>query len=534
LAAVWWAAAVFAGFLACESALWRIGSYAGYRAILADKAAVRVELFGHLTGHSGGYFSERLGGGLADRVASTGEAVHQVFNSVLFNVIPVCSDFCAALLLLTTVGWRLAATLCSVVVLSGAALVLLSRRGSRHHNSYADRASEVVGELVDALSNIWLIRAFSGHSREHGRFAALVDAEQHAQRDSLFYVERLRVLHDLGLWLVSGAMLVWVLRLWAAGSASAGDVILTLTLAFRILHGSRDLAFALANSTQWVARIADALRVIGERHNIVDLPSAGTHIPRGGSIAFEAVDFAYPDGTRVFSAFDLDIFPGQRVGLVGPSGAGKSTLIALVQRLYNLDGGRILIDDQDIGEMKQDSLRAAIAVVPQDVTLFHRSVLENIRYGCPDANDAAVLAAARAARCDDFICALPQGYATVVGDRGAKLSGGQRQRIGIARALLKDAPIILLDEATSALDSEAEIEIHRALETLMRGRTVLAIAHRLSTLGDFDRVVVLQNGQIVEDGSPAELRRQFGAFYRMCRLQEARPAQADLRLAHAG
>ena len=200
-------------------------------------------------------------------------------------------------------------------------------------------------------------------------------------------------------------------------------------------------------------------------------------------------------------------------------------MIGLVQRLFDINGGRLLMDGQDLRTMTQDSLRAAIAVVPQGVSLFHRSVLENIRYAKPEASDEAVLAAAKAARCDDFIRALPQGYATIVGERGAKLSGGQRQRLGIARALLKDAPIIVLDEATSALDTEAELEIQQALAAVMKGRTVLAIAHRLSTVAKFDRLVVLRDGRIVEQGTPAELRRRRGLFDRMCRLQEEGPMQ---------
>jgi ATP-binding cassette, subfamily B, bacterial len=334
------------------------------------------------------------------------------------------------------------------------------------------------------------------------------------------YVERMRVLHDLALWLMAGGMLAWTLHLWSEGRVSPGDVILTLAMAFRILHGSRDLAFALVNATQFIARIADSIQVIGENHRVVDEPGARPLIHLGGSIEFDNVDFSYPTGHQVFDDFNLSIEPGQRVGLVGPSGAGKSTLIGLVQRLADVDGGRVLIDNQDIRAMTQDSLRAAIAVVPQDILLFHRSALENIRYARPEATDEEVLAAARAARCDDFIRALPEGYDTIVGERGMKLSGGQRQRLGIARALLKDAPIVVLDEATSALDSASEIEIQRALEVLMCGRTVLAIAHRLSTVSKFDRVIVLQQGRIVEDGPPAELRRRRGFFDRMCRLQE--------------
>jgi ATP-binding cassette subfamily B protein len=334
------------------------------------------------------------------------------------------------------------------------------------------------------------------------------------------YIEGIRVLHDLGLWLMAGAMLAWTLYLWSKGQVSPGDVVLTVTISFRILHGSRDFAFNLVNASQFIARIAESIQVIGESHSVVDRPGARPLVHLGGGIEFENVEFSYPGGNRVFDDFNLRIEPGQRVGLVGPSGAGKSTLIGLVQRLADVDGGRILIDDQDIRVMTQDSLRAAIAVVPQDISLFHRSVLDNIRYARPEAMNDEVLAAARAARCDDFIRALPEGYGTIVGERGTKLSGGQRQRLGIARALLKDAPIVVLDEATSSLDSGSEIEIQRALEVLMRGRTVLAIAHRLSTVAKFDRVIVLQHGCIVEDGSPADLRRRHGWFDHMCRLQE--------------
>ncbi|MBV9202223.1 MAG: ABC transporter ATP-binding protein, partial [Alphaproteobacteria bacterium] len=467
---VWWALAFFATLLAGESVLWRCGSWFGYRAILVDKAEAKLDLFNHLIGHSSRYFSDRLGGSLANRISSTGDSVQQVFSAVLFNIAPVCADFCAALAMLATVEWHLVAALFGFVFVAAGTLIRLSQRGMPRHRFHADRAAEVGGELVDVLSNIWVVKAFSARARERGRFERLLRIEQDAHRDSVMYVERMRVLHDLALWLMAGGMLAWTLHLWSQGRVTPGDVILTLAMAFRILHGSRDLAFALVNATQFIARIADSIQVIGENHRVVDKPGARPLVHLGGSIEFDDVDFSYPTGHRVFDRFNLRIEPGQRVGLVGPSGAGKSTLIGLVQRLADIDGGRILIDDQDIRSMTQDSLRAAIAVVPQDILLFHRSALENIRYAKPEATDDEVLAAARAARCDDFIRALPEGYDTIVGERGMKLSGGQRQRLGIARALLKDAPIVVLDEATSALDSASEIEIQRALEVLMRGR----------------------------------------------------------------
>jgi ATP-binding cassette subfamily B protein len=259
--------------------------------------------------------------------------------------------------------------------------------------------------------------------------------------------------------------------------------------------------------------------VVGLPHAVVDHPQARPLVGHGGGIEFEGVSFDYQGRRRVLEGFSLCIPPGQRVGLVGPSGAGKSTIVSLAQRLDDVQRGRVLIDGQAVTEITQDSLRAAIAVVPQEVSLFHRSILENIRYGRPDASDEEVFAAARAAYCDDFIRNLPDGYDTPVGERGVKLSGGQRQRLGLARAILKDAPILILDEATSALDSESEIAVQKALSFLMRGRTVLAIAHRLSTLSALDRIVVLVDGRIVEDGSPTDLRRRGGAFEALWRMQ---------------
>ena len=525
IAVAWRALAVFAGLLGGESVLWRLGSRLGYRAILVDKAEAKLDLFDHLGGHSSRYFTDLLSGSLANRISSTGDAVQQTLSIVLFNIAPVCADFCAALAILATVGWRLVAALGLFVLVAAGTLALFGQRGTPRHRAYADRAAEVGGALVDVVSNIWTVKAFSAHSRERRRFAQLLNTEATAHRNSVMYIERMRVLHDLALWLMAGGMLIWSLHLWSKGKISPGDVILSVAVSLRILQGSRDLAFAAVNATQFISRIADAIQVIGEDHKVVDRFGARQLVQGGGSIAFENIDFSYPGGREVLRGFTLRIEPGQRVGLVGPSGAGKSTIISLVQRLFDIDAGRLLIDGQDLRTMTQDSLRAAIAVVPQEVSLFHRSVLENIRYAKPEASDEAVLAAAKAARCDDFIHALPQGYATIVGERGAKLSGGQRQRLGIARALLKDAPILVLDEATSALDTEVELEIQQALAAVMKGRTVLAIAQRLSTVAKFDQLVVLREGRIVEQGTPAELRRRRGLFDRMCRLQEEGPLQ---------
>jgi ATP-binding cassette, subfamily B, bacterial len=261
-------------------------------------------------------------------------------------------------------------------------------------------------------------------------------------------------------------------------------------------------------------------------HELRDHPKAMPLIGGGAGVTFGKVSFGYKDGRKLFEGFDLRIEPGQRVGLVGRSGGGKSTLFALLQRFYEVEDGRILIGDQDITHVTQDSLREAMAVVPQDISLFNRSILENIRYSRPDASDEQVWKAAIAARCHEFIEAMPEGLETIVGDRGHKLSGGQRQRIALARAFLKDAPILLLDEATSALDHESEEMIREALSRLMRGRTVVAIAHRLSTLRSFDRLVLMEDGKIVLDGPPENLIKADSRFAEVERAECARLRRA--------
>jgi len=324
--------------------------------------------------------------------------------------------------------------------------------------------------------------------------------------------------------LLTIALLAWAITLWQRGDATTGDVVLVCTLGLSILSATRDLAVALVDVTQHVARLTEAIATLLLPHELRDHPEAEALVKSGAAIAFNNISFRYPGGVKVFDKFSLRLQPGQRVGLVGQSGGGKSTVFVLLQRFYDVQQGSIMIDGQDIAKVTQQSLRQAISVVPQDISLFQRSILENIRYGRPNATDDEVLRAAISARCD-FVDMLPEGLATVVGERGVKLSGGQRQRIAIARAFLKDAPILLLDEATAALDSESEEAIREALGRLMRGRTVIAIAHRLATLRNFDRVVVLKGGKIIEDGPPDRLMQGHGPYRELVTQEMSRLAK---------
>ena len=508
----WMALGVLATIIAGDNLLWRLGGWIAADSFTRVTGDLRSDLFHHLSGHAPEYFADRSPGLMAGRISATSNAAWTVLSTMTWNALPPTVAVCIAIAFLATVDPVMAGVLFLTASAMALALTWMAGRGRDLHHDYATKAAAVDGELVDVVQNIGLVRAFGATLRERQRFGATVGSEVASRKRSLRYLEKLRLAHAVATALLTVGLLCWALLLWQAGRATTGDIVMTCGLGFTILHGTRDLAVALVDLTQHVARLSEAVRALLVPHAQADRPDATVLRPRGGAVAFQDVSFAYPGTGHVLRHFDLSIAPGERVGLVGRSGSGKSTALALLQRLASPQSGRILIDGQDIAAATQASLAAMIAVVPQDVSLFQRSVLENIRYGRPDATDAEVMRAAEAAHCRDFIEALPQGFHTEVGQRGARLSGGQRQRLAIARALLKDAPILVLDEATSALDTESELAVQAALERLMRGRTVIAVAHRLGTLRGFDRIVVMREGQVREQGSPAELAARPGLY----------------------
>ena len=521
---VWTAFILLGSLIAADNLLWRLASWIGNYAFVAVTGDLRRDLFRHLTGHSPSYFAERLPGTLTSRVTATSNAVFTGENMFVWNVLPPCAATVAAIALVGTVSLPMAGGLAFVAGVMVCLMFRLAANGRPLHHDFAGKAAAVDGEMTDVVSNMPLVRAFGGLMREHRRFDATVEQEMDARRRSLFYLERLRIFHAVVTIVLALGLLAWAIILWQLNEATTGDVVLICTLGISVLHATRDLAVALVDITQHVARLSEALATLLVPHELRDHPEAAPLVRRGASVKFEHVDFHYPDGQQIFEDLNLSFMPGERIGLVGHSGGGKSTVFALLQRFYDTKGGRILIDGQDISRVTQESLREAIGVVPQDISLFYRSVMENIRYGRPDATDDEVLDAAFAARCD-FIEELPNGMRTLVGDRGVRLSGGQRQRIAIARAFLKNAPLLLLDEATSSLDGELEEAIRDALGRLMRGRTVIAIAHRLSTVRNFDRIVVLELGKVVQDGAPDALLRREGVYRRLVEREMDRLAR---------
>ena len=508
---VWLAFSFLISMIAFDVLLWRVASWTASVTFVGVTGDLRRDIFRHLTGHAPSYFVDRLPGMLTSRITATSNAVFTVENMFVWNVLPPCIATIVAIALIGTVSLPMAA---GMMVIAGAVVVAMfhiAAAGKPLHDDFADKAAAVDGEMVDVVNNMPLVRAFCGLDHEHHRFDATVDRELTARARSLRYLEKVRLTHAAVTLVLTVALLYWAVTLWQRGSATTGDVLLVCTLGLSILHATRDLAVALVDVTQHVARLSEAIATLLQPHELRDHPEAEPLVKSGAAITFRNVSFQYPGGLKVFDRFNLRLQPGQRVGLVGQSGGGKSSLFVLLQRFYDVNQGSITIDGQKISRVTQQSLREAISVVPQDISMFHRTIMENIRYGRPTASDNEVLRAAIAARCD-FVETLPDGLATTVGDRGVKLSGGQRQRIAIARAFLKDSPILLLDEATAALDSESEEAIREALGRLMRGRTVVAIAHRLATLRNFDRVVMLKDGKVIEDGPPDRLMRGFGPY----------------------
>ena len=386
-------------------------------------------------------------------------------------------------------------------------------------NYFATAKSSVMGKVVDSVSNVTNLRLFSRHAYENkliqDAVQDTVDKDRMMQRTIL----KMRIFWDVSIIVLIGGNLYLLVNMYSKNQVTIGDFSFIISLSISIFYNLWYLASQFVTFAEELGKCKQALTIISALHDIRDEPNAQALEVTKGDIEFDDVTFHYDEGAHLFNNKNVLIQSDQKVGLVGLSGSGKSTFVNLILRLFDVESGKIRIDGQDIRKVTQESLREHIAMIPQDVSLFHRTLLENIRYGRTDATDEEVIQASKQAHCHEFISQLTEGYNALVGERGIKLSGGQRQRIAIARALLKNAPILILDEATSALDSLTEKLIQDSLHALMQGRTTIVIAHRLSTLSEMDRILVFDNGQIVEDGTHADLIKAKGHYSRMWAMQ---------------
>ena len=480
----------------------------------------RESLFRYLLQHSQQFFQDHFAGSLANQIRRVAEAGNQIFwGSFVQAFIPTVIYSLVSFLLLFSIAPSLAYSLLGWIVGLLAIVAFLSYRSVSLNFASSESYSALSAVTVDAVSNASAIKQFAHQRQEINRF-------NHYQTDLTDRWKRAALFQDViwGTFDVAIALLMitfsWMTyQKWQQQLLSVGDISLIIVLIANLCSQSIETVYHITMFYEHYGTIKEGLSKITKPIELTDAPGAQPIVVPKGEIVFDQVCFSYNSGRDVFDTLSLTIPAGQKVGLVGFSGAGKTTLCQLLLRNYDLNSGQIRIDGQNIATVTQNSLRAQIAVIPQDTSLFHRSLAENIGYGRTDASMEEIVAAAKAAEAHDFIMQLPAGYETLVGERGIKLSGGQRQRIAIARAILKNAPILLLDEATSALDSVTERLIQTALNHAMAGRTTIVVAHRLATLTNLDRLIVLEHGQVIEDGSLSELLARNGRFAQLWQMQ---------------
>jgi ATP-binding cassette subfamily B protein len=478
------------------------------------RANIREAVYNYVKHHSHDFFSNNFAGSIAQKLASLPNSCQSVLEVLFFNFSATILGFILTIILMWFTQPLFALILFVWFCLHMGVTFLFLRTGNQYWQSHSEAVATLSGRIVDSITNIFSVRLFARSKYESAYFKKTQADEISKAKKALWYMEFMRICQSIfGIALIT-TMIFTLIHGWINGWVTVGDFSLIGMLSLWILGMVWYMSYHLSIFVREIGTIGESLSLITAGHGIIDSSSAGILKVNKGEIRFKDVTFAYPKNLPVFDKLNIVIPAGQKVGLVGFSGSGKSTFVNLLLRFYDLKSGQISIDGQNIATVTQDSLREQISMIPQDPTLFHRSLMENIRYGRLDATDKEVKAASKLAHCHEFIKNLPDRYQTSVGERGLKLSGGQRQRISIARAILKNAPILVLDEATSALDSVTEKFIHGSLTHLMQNKTTIVIAHRLSTLADMDRILVFHQGQIVEDGAPEELLKDPDGYYR--------------------
>ncbi|MEH2400069.1 ABC transporter ATP-binding protein [Nostoc sp.] len=476
-------------------------------------------LYAYLQHHSHRYMSSSFSGALAHRISETSLGVTQTMQMMITEFMPVIVVYTVATMLLYRAYPPLAALVGIWAVLFISISFWLATRCRFYSQKAAAARSETTGIIVDAVTNITSSRLFARLGFERRYLNEQLRREIKEVRESGWYSERIRWFQFISAAILKISTLYYSLSLWSQGIIATADFVVATSLSLLIISEARNLSRRFLEFFEHIGNVANGVLIIVQPHELIDRDRAIAHSITQGKIEFRRVNFNYSDEKKVFHNLSVTVLAGQRIGLVGLSGSGKSTFVNLILRLFDPQSGQIIIDGVDIRDMTQDALHAQISLIPQDPSLFHRTLLENIRYGRLDATDEEVIEASRKAHAHDFIAQSKDGYDSMVGERGVKLSGGQRQRIAIARVILKDAPILILDEATSSLDSITEKAIQDTLDLAMNGKTVIVVAHRLSTIVHLDRILVFDKGGIIEDGPHAKLLALGGAYYRLWKMQ---------------
>lgn len=482
-------------------------------------ADVTVGMFASISEHSHHFFADRFSGNLANKVSDLVNSLTGLFYAIRWSIISTLAASVGALIMIGLVLPAFAVILSLWIMVHILIALYFSKRAKIFAQKNSEDKSQLSAQIVDVFSNINNVLLFSARNREIKQLKKLQQVETQSQQSLLSTMAIARYAMEIPANLMLVGLITLLLHGWLNHNITGGQFALVFFSARHVLLSVWMMSMQLPEIFRDVGVARQALSILGTPRTMLDQPNAHTLQVNNGAVNFNNVHFHYQPSKPVFKGLNIQITAGQKIGLVGVSGSGKTTLVNLLLRLYDTSAGTIEIDGQSVTHVTQASLRQAIAMIPQDTTLFHRSLMENIRYGRPEATDAEVISAAKSAHCHEFIMQIPEGYDALVGERGVRLSGGQRQRIAIARAMLKDAPILVLDEATSALDSVTENLIQDSLAHLMQNRTSIVIAHRLSTLSDMDRIIVLNKGRIIEDGSHEELLKIGGHYADLWAMQ---------------
>lgn len=494
--------------------LYRVSGYAGAHLTVGSNQTATNTLMAYIMKHSHSYFIDRFAGSITNKIKNVTSAFDEMIPDILWAHLSALVTFLVTFALILSVDARSGLIFVALLVV----LFVVNNRFSKTKavvaKENAEAGSLLQGHLVDALSNAHTVRQYVRQDFEFSEVQKLTLNKFQKGLRNWLYTEKLLTVNSLLLFIFASLMFWRLVSEWGEGMVTTGEFVLVLALISNITGTLLFIGRAFNATARTVGELREGLDDIMVPYEIVDVPNVQPLTVEGARIEWEDVTFKFDD-LAVFENFNLVISAHQKIGLVGSSGAGKSTFVSLLLRQHEILKGQICIDGQDISTVTQDSLREAIALVPQEPSLFHRTIKENIAYGKPDATLEEIMAAAKKAEAHDFIMRLPLQYDTLVGERGVKLSGGQKQRVAIARAMLKNAPILILDEATSALDSTSEREIQKALHILMEGKTVIAIAHRLSTLREMDRIIVLEEGTVTEDGTHETLLLKNGHYAKL-------------------
>lgn len=460
------------------------------------------------------FHSSKFSGSLVSQTNKLSGATERFWDTIIWSILPLAISLIGSIIVLSTLLWQYALFLLVLSIVFSVVVYYGSKPMARLNKKEAKASNKLSGQLADVLSNVLAVKSSGAEAIEQQRFKKTVNSWRSASLDTMHgFLKVSTVYSTINMSIKIGAI---AFAVYAAqhNLVSVAAVYLIITYTSSVAHELWNMNGIMRSYNRIIGDAHEMVEILQTPTTLVDQSNAELTVTRGG-IVMDNITFTHDEGQgdTLFHDFSLHIQPGEKIGLVGSSGSGKTTLTKLLLRFADIDSGEIAIDAQNIAEVTQASLREQIAYVPQEPLLFHRSVRENIAYGQPDATDTEIERAAKKAGAYDFIIKLQDGFNTMVGERGVKLSGGQRQRIAIARAILKDAPILILDEATSALDSESEALIQKSLETLMKGRTSIVIAHRLSTIAKLDRIIVLENGRIVEDGSHDQLLAKKRGVY---------------------